>query len=389
MSIGIEITFNKQPIRYYMEMVERQLKMAKETTVPSVLRRFLLSKISMCSQTFLDIDYSGIKAAKKKLICTEKKKNSPKCNCPKCNEKRELNAELKSAPIWDFLMNDVTRLNNIRSERKYNKLLGTPGFFYTLLERLTDETVKNNDLKYINSLLYSLLPQYINSSDKELKKLELLLNASIVRQLLQKGENGMEITLNHETRHCVETYLRLMLLFSDNRYHLSNSDSKVEFVFGTEELENSRKNLLVKSTDILYCLLKKHSNSLFKVFVGNGRYSKTAGTRTIHCQCMQRLKIEKSMFVKLRDTQKISVSKAASMIEIRNATGEDAKKKIDKLNEERKQNEKAPSYLYFDKAAFCKQAGKKGAWSSDFVDALMLLYEYKELAIHVKKSDLL
>lgn len=30
MSIGAEITFNREPVRYYMDMVERQLKMQRK-----------------------------------------------------------------------------------------------------------------------------------------------------------------------------------------------------------------------------------------------------------------------------------------------------------------------------------------------------------------------
>lgn len=67
MSIGIEITFNNQPIRYYLDMVERQLKNAKNTKIPCILEEFRYAKISFCNLTFMDVDYDRIKEQKKQL----------------------------------------------------------------------------------------------------------------------------------------------------------------------------------------------------------------------------------------------------------------------------------------------------------------------------------
>lgn len=119
MSIGVEITFNREPIRYYMERVESQLKKAKETDPASfgkfLKRKFIKTKISICGLTYLDID------------CAELKKH-----------KENLSYKLQAIPIWNFFRRDVKLLNYIRAEGNgYNEILGTPGFFYTLLERLS------------------------------------------------------------------------------------------------------------------------------------------------------------------------------------------------------------------------------------------------------------
>lgn len=65
MSIGIEVTFNNQPIRYYLDMVEAQLKNAKQASCPKNLEKFLYLKISIGGLTFLDIDYDNFKSYKK------------------------------------------------------------------------------------------------------------------------------------------------------------------------------------------------------------------------------------------------------------------------------------------------------------------------------------
>lgn len=172
MSIGAEITFNREPVRYYMDMVERQLKNAKKAWSGS-LKKFMRMKISIYGMTYLDIDYPGLKIYKKQLACTHK---GYRFNCPNCKKRRAIKSDLQSIPIWNFFLTDVNRLNYLRAEENgYHKLLGTSGFYYTLLERLTDETVQENDIEYMNSVLYHLLPQFSDASDKDLQKWELLL----------------------------------------------------------------------------------------------------------------------------------------------------------------------------------------------------------------------
>ena len=150
MSIGVEITFNREPIRYYMERVESQLKKAKETD-PASLGEFLKTKISICGLTYLDID------------CAELKKH-----------KENLSYKLQAIPIWNFFRRDVKLLNYMRAEGNgYNEILGTPGFFYTLLERLSVKSVRESDMRYINSVLYHLLPRFTKALDKEKRNLEL------------------------------------------------------------------------------------------------------------------------------------------------------------------------------------------------------------------------
>lgn len=394
MSIGVEITFNREPIRYYMERVESQLKKAKETD-PASLGEFLKTKISICGLTYLDIDYTKLKEYKKNLSCMMHR-SSPKCTCTNCKERKEINSDLQDIPIWDFFRRDVKLLNYMRAEGNgYNEILGTPGFFYTLLERLSVKSVRESDMRYINSVLYHLLPRFTKALDKEKRNLELLLNAGILSQLFKKEEGGVEIVLNSYTRHHLETYLRLMLLFSDSRFGITgDADSAAESEFYTykdEELDNARKYLFSKSTDYLYKeILIKEDKCLTKVFANEECYQvKVAGrdkTGRGKRSYLQKLKIEKSMFVKLRELAKVSNDEARrkviNMIELRN---KDTKQEIQKLNDDRKSIGKAPINLFFDKDKFWALTKENDAWNEDFVDSLMLLYKYKELTIPKKE----
>lgn len=378
MSIGVEITFNREPIRYYMERVESQLKKAKETDPASLgeflKRKFLKTKISICGLTYLDID------------CAELKKH-----------KENLSYKLQAIPIWNFFRRDVKLLNYMRAEGNgYNEILGTPGFFYTLLERLSVKSVRESDMRYINSVLYHLLPRFTKALDKEKRNLELLLNAGILSQLFFKKKEGVvEIVLNSNTRHRLETYLRLMLLFSDSRFGITDdADSAAEqklYTYKDEELDNAWEYLFSKSTDYLYKeILIKEDKCLTKVFANEECYQvKVAGrdkTGRGKRSYLQKLKIEKSMFVKLRELAKVSNDearrKAINMIELRN---KDTKQEIQKLNDDRKSIGKAPINLFFDKDKFWALTKENDAWNEDFVDSLMLLYKYKELTIPKKE----
>ena len=281
-------------------------------------------------------------------------------------------------------------MNYLRAEENgYHKLLGTSGFYYTLLERLTDETVQENDIEYMNSVLYHLLPQFSDASDKDLQKWELLLNGGIIQQLLQLKERGAEIVVNTDTKQRLETYLRLMLLFSDSRFQIAgNSEIKEKATFQKDELKNARKYLTSKPLDYLYNVALKGNNRLREIFVDKVSYEIEKDEKWEKRQCLQRLKIEKSMFIKLRDTGKISVEKAAKMIELHNPSDLETKIKIQEQNKQRMEKGKAPCYRYFDKEKFCRAANQTGLWNEDFVDSLMLLYEYKEIEIQYKTNKL-
>ncbi len=57
---------------------------------------------------------------------------------------------------------------------------------------------------------------------------------------------------------------------------------------------------------------------------------------------------------------------------------------IDAANEKRRKEGKALYHLYFDKDTFCGEAKKSGQWTSDYVDSLMLFYEYNEISIRFR-----
>lgn len=387
-SIGVEVTFNREPVRYYLEMVERQLKCAKMASLlekfqPKKLRPFLDGKIAIGGLTFFDIDYDKFKEHKKKL----KAGND--------SEKKALNQGINSIPVWRFFLNDVNLLLSIQNENDCKKedgckgKIGTHHFFHTLLEKLSQEDVLNDERKYMNQLLYHLLPQYLDSHYPKLWKTELLLNAGILQQLYQKGPYGREIIVNAEAKKRLEVYLRLMLLFSDKRFSISKNTESSESLFRPESMENAKKILLTKIPPYLF--KRALLNRLRGFFINPDKFIKEADKNNGSSRQQkgkvinyhQRLRVEKSLFFKLRDIQRISVEQAAEMLAMNNSAPEDCS---NNAGDTQKLKTKPIYRMYFNKEDFCKRARESGAWTPDFVDSLMLYYQYADMVIRYKQK---
>lgn len=417
-SIGVEITLNRQPIRYYLEMVEAQLKHAKSSNPTKDLLNFLVMKISICNLTFFDMNYKQIEEDKKALQCLKGKKRG--CKCENCEKKSKIDKSLQSNPIWSSFLTDVKALNYIRhSENECSELLGKPSFFYTLLEDILSDEIQQDNVKYFNHVLYHLLPKYFEASNPRIRKMELILNNSLISQLYKKEG----IILNEDTKHRFETYLRLMLLFCDTRFHISAKEEwkQYEKRYGKNKKE-IYCHLFERPRTYLYenCLIKKKpdenpdensdkkpdkNEELTNVFVKETsidvirQFVKKEYRKDIHktvkkeCKKIiriegyQKLVLEKSMFFRLRQVDSISIEKAAKIIEMRNPSTPEEEERIKVLNEERKKNGKLPNRLYFEKDIFCKIAEDKEVWNPDFVDSLMLFYQYNEMVIKFKSMD--
>lgn len=382
MSIGVEITFNREPIRYYMEMVEIQLKNAKSQTVPKALEPFFIMKLSVGNLTFFNIDYGMIKETREALKCSEGGKRG--CRCENCSMKLEIKRQLQNVPIWNFFLNDVNVLNYIRSSKSgCSEQLGKPNFFYTLLEDITEEAIRNNPVKYINHILYHLMPAHLEDAEQRVSKLEQILNSNIIKQLYQKDSHGLKLVVNRNTMQRFETYLRLMIFFCDARFRISNQDEWETYEKKYQQDKKEISSYLFKQpAKHLYenCLIGKNKQ-LTDVFVKIDKIPKS------HKEGYRRLMIEKSMFFRLRDVDSMPIEKAAEIIELRNPSTQEELQKINLWNEKRIKEGKHPNRLYFDKKSFIKIAKKDNVWSPDFIDSLMLFYQYHEMVMISQKKD--
>ena len=365
MSIGVVTAFENEPIRYYLDRVEEELKSAKASKDIGELKECLQTKISINGLTFFDIDLKKEKELRKKHYFTD------------LNALKKYKLEY---PIWQYFLHDSNHLKKIR-KNKY-ETIGTTGFFYSLLEKLKCIEEENN-LKYINNLLYCLLPEHLESKDSNLRTAELLLKMGIIKQIYIKSEEdrtGDIIEINSETKHRIETYLQLMLLFSDARFNIDESKRyKGTFAWDDNDKENVNKYLFSKPIKYLY---KEISEIDFGRCFIQEKSRCIDGNSKKRFPYYQKIHVEKSMFFKLRETNKISVKKAADMISLVN---EKIKKEVKENNDARKKEGKIPYQLYFDKKEFYKIASKNDQWNSDNIDSLMLFYEYNMMNIKFKE----
>lgn len=341
LSIGVTITFNKEPIRYYMQMAEKQLKTAKK--FPKKFKGSSVMKISIGDLVFISAD----------------------------KEKEEL-SQKQLFPSWEEFLADLRLLNEIRDDKgRCSEVLGKTNYFYTLLEDISNEAVRENNVIYINHILYHLLPDYLESSDKKLREMEMRLNYNLINQLYDENK---ELNIKERKQH-FEKYLRLMILFSDVRFSIFKKKRKKEWKQNEEQLY---KLLFKKPRTYLYkeCL-KGQDSRLTEIFV------KEASLEKSRKKGYRYLLLETSMFYRLRNVESIPVEKAANMIELRNSFTE---KEIQQANNIRIEKKKLPRRLHFKKEKFIKIA-KRGNWTPEFVDSLMLFYRYNELVMESSRLE--
>lgn len=373
MSIGVEITFNRQPVRYYMERVEEELMCAKRTKVltgneaqtepnmqliPDILKSYVRMKISIYGSTFLDLGQQ-------------------------CNLKREIKKAMRYTPIWNYFMSDVKFLQGVQLQRQgCDEYVGTPGFFYTLLEKLENPAIRDNERMYVNSVLYHLFPRSLG--DLKRREDELILKEKIIHQLYTLENEQIE--WNEVTKHRLEAYLRLMLLFSDARF--IQSPAKEQPQTDAQKSKNKdwtiavRKYLIKGPAKYLNAsLMASNAKELYKYFACEDNYTIKKDKRDIDVPYLKRLYIKKSMFIKLRNTERVSVIQAAEMIAMQNGASFE---EVKAFNDERSESQKAPYKLFFDKEKFVDEGLKGKGWTSDFIDSVMLLYAYNELSIKFK-----
>lgn len=341
LSIGVTITFNKEPIRYYMQMAENQLKTAKSKEISGHFKGSSVMKISIGDLVFISVD-----------------------------KKKEEFSQKQPFPSWEEFLEDLRLLNEIRDDKgKCSEILGKTNYFYTLLEDISNEAVRENDVTYINHVLYHLLPDYLECSDKKLREMETRLNYNLIKQLYD-GKKVLDIAGRKQH---FEKYLRLMILFSDVRFSIFKKKRKKRWKQNEEQLY---KLLFKKPRTYLYqkCLNGKNPE-LTEIFVREVSLKRRKGYRY--------LVLETSMFYRLRNVESIPVEKAANMIELRNSF---TKEEIRQANDARIKNQKLPRRLYFDKEKF-KDLANEENWTPEFVDSLMLFYRYNELVMETSKVE--
>lgn len=384
MSVGIEFAFNREPIRYYYERVQKQLDYAKNqqgvTSVAGIIPSSCV-KISINEHVLHRYDL-GTERATEEQPYTSSKRKSPE------DQFKEAHADKNQ---WNHFVAQVKRMQSAMEEG-----FAAHHFFYGLLQKITDPNIRKSQIKYSNAVLYHIIPQYLDSS--KLREPELLVLEAVLKQLMvtkDKGKSGKEAELSFqvEQRQQLERYVRLLLLFSDPRFKITRRDDPKPGDWKREDKKKSdfdvkrvRATVFNKTLRYLYenNLGERSKRDLFRdIFVQKDGYIPEGKSRKV--EVYRTLPLNSSMlhrFKKIGDIhQDEKIQQIAEMIA---ATDDRSREDIQELVEQRKQESKAPPGHYFQKNTFIHMARSSQRWNMDYVDSLLIFYQLREQLIQLK-----
>lgn len=352
MSIGVDFTFNREPIRYYYARVQKQLDTAKkEASRPQAAgngRPVHHMKISINHLVFHD-------------------------------DEEDNNADLLT---WQTIVHGVERLKHAMSCG-----FAAHHFLYGLLNKITDPEVYNNNLKYSNALFYHLIPQHLESGNEQLREAELWLLKSIIDQILKRTENKdkagktkstRNIFLDDEHKKRLEGYVRVLLLFTDPRFN--KSTQSINFDFDATQVKS---DLFVKPLAYIYevSLGSSAAQPLRDVFIKVKKKKNRASSEDIY----RTLRISNSLFHRIKhkylnhpETQRDTVAKLIA------AANPQTPDEVENLLDKSKQRHKAPRRFTFNSGRFLRASSNPEVWTADHVDALAVFYKLKDKSIQLK-----
>jgi hypothetical protein len=374
MSIGIDFTYNREPIRYFYERVQWQIECAKAAAplyFNQMVPKTVYVKVSINEYTFYIYD-------------TPKKDKQNKKRDDGINDFKKNNFEKAN---WHHFIHHVKRLKQAMKDG-----IAANHFFYSLLNKITESQTYNSELKYSNAVLYHVLPQYVDSPNKELRESELLILEGIINQAFVKQGVMSVLSFGPAQRKRLEAYVRLLLLFSDPRFKITERALPEEdnSPFAADVVKRIRSSLFNKTMSYLYekSLMETGSKTerltMRDVFVKKESYKATPKLRKkkpATVEIYRTLRISSSMFHRLKRID--CMETASKMIA---SVNDYSKDEIAALNRERAQVYKAPLGLFFDKDAFSSIARRSGVWNQDFIDSLLIFYQFKDLSIRYKSK---
>lgn len=390
MSIGIDFTYNREPIRYYYERVQVQLENHAKIAAPLKSTAHIVPssciKVSINGQVLylfdLPEEYSSSNKEKNSVINTQLSKY-----------KEKFNDENIGKLYWNYLINDVKRLQQAEEHG-----FAVHHFLYSLLTKITDPIIKSSSVKYSNAVLYHMLPQYLTDSNQKLRNLELAIINSILKKLIETDQKGRNGVLCFEEKHKIilEGYIRLLLLFSDQRFNIvapkeqdkhSKKDDKDKQAEGDLKkfAASAKSTLFNKGMKYLYDNnLKRKNKLLTSLFVEFTTYQPQAGNKVSRVGVYRTLRLSQSLLHQLKDQLKKSAP-SVDIAEIIESANPETLEDIKLLEQECTKDYKAPPKLYFDKKAFkALQNSKPNAFNSDFIDSLLVFYLLKEQKFEFK-----
>lgn len=332
LSVGIEITKADQPIRFYSERVEKELKLAK---------RYGRGREDVKMSIALD-----------DMVYPVYKEGTGEND-------------------WNDLVNDI-RLLNVVKKRKKEMMTS---YFNHILSAVT-EVEDGNDVVYANTVFYWLRPtsSEIKAENYDYYKDEIVIRTILMRQLAEEKEDKenfkckYRIHFSEENKKRFEKRIRLFLMFSDNRYdaRLGGYGELDGYVIGQVDFADTKYvNKYYIAPVIEYVFEKNLQGNLRTVFITR-KLEEREKKKVIS---YYKIKINKSMLFKMK---KLLVQK-----ERRDAVLERICEMLERENAERPEAEHAFKTKQFSKDNFMLYAEEL---DGNYIDSLLNFYAYKNIS---------
>ncbi len=347
LSIGIEITSNLEPIRYYYTRVEEQLSCAKK-------------------RSYKDGETPIIKLSLNGMVyCIYDQKGKFESNQEKKRRKDDWYIFLKEARIMKYMME--------------HEMISTR-YFYTLLEKILDPNIRNDNQKYLNRILYHLLPEHCDEKGEK-KRIEKLVVYRILKKLEYFFIKNRQLKFYRSQKELFQKYIQLLLLFTDERFQIAKA---------LEDQEIEKQCNEIGKCDITIFLDYIYKSRLSDNKGENGNSKNREALHTIFIEKRDdeyiTLPITTSMFHRMKNWG-LDVEKCATMLESLLNHKIDDDNEGDKVNNENKVEEKVEvnedkkPRKKFDKKEFIALAGDKDSslWTKDYIDSLFVFYRWKEV----------
>lgn len=395
LSIGVELSQNREPIRYYYERVQKQLKEAKKgyKLTVGVRESAVYCKICINERVFYYLGNTGKK--KKKEIKEQFEENVP------------------HRDEWKKFMRSIELIKQAEGEGFKSRY-----YLYQLLNKAELIRYGGNEIACSNALLYHMLPQYINSSNKILRESELMLMQSLIGQFLVrnkdkcKEQSGSKPNINrsgsakNEPRWkvcfdgnlCIQfrKYIQLLLVFSDERFEISGQRNILHTLDEKQRTKEYRpkeyiRSIFNKTLCYLYekSLLENLKDSgnekndickMTEIFVRYDSYESKYKKKKVWMY--QTLHMSGSLFHRMKNIG-LDIEKCGELLANVNPKDEEIYNK--QRGECEKERKPLPG-LPFEKEKFISTAKSTGLWTSNYIDTLLILYLYNDCFISFKKQ---
>ena len=378
MSVGIEFTFNREPIRYYYERVESQLDYAKQaplntTQIPS------MAYMKICINHFMLYHYQ---------LPSELIKHTPKQKRMIPQNEQNFKQDNDGKTRWNHFVSHVKRI-----QEGMEQGFAAHHFFYGLLDKITDSNIKLKEIQLSNTVLYHLIPQFLNSPNRRLRELELLILESTMKQVMVqqaprgRGKPQGKLNFKEKQRGQLEGYVRLLLLFSDPRFRIIRKEENQSL--DPSAIKRVRSMLFNKSLQYLFDHNLggwKQREELRNLFVVLGDYIPSSeSTRELKQNPNKKPKVYRTLHLSSSLLYRIKKIKAINRIaDMLAATNPQTHEEIMELESLRKEEYKAPPGLSFDRERFLSLAQKKDMWTDDYIDSLLIFYKLREQLIQLR-----